>query len=589
MVTINKYLIRSFGGVNFGADPTAIGDNEFENIENFYPFAQMLRRRNGITLVTGGGAWTQNVLSMFAYKEAVGTWTLLTFGETGVGKLSGSSVADVPALSGAFTSATGRYSAKQYKNITYFCRKSNGSLFRTDGTAQGAAGIDAPTTAPVLAEGAAGDLGAGDYIGVVTFYNSATGAESNPSPLSNTITIGASKKIDWTAIPTSTNPQVDQRRCYRTLVGQSGEYYHLVDITDNTTVILTEEVLQDDMGNQVSFDNGVPPSTCAHLAVWNERVWPTDEVDLFFSEFGLPESFSEFSVIGVSPDDGAKINGLLAFGDLLLVGKTNAMYYIVGTDESDFALQTLSDRFGCVSQQSMATAEGKAFWFGGQNFYKTDGNQVLAIGDIHVRTIVDGIDPAYYHLVNGAIDDTRSWYIVGIPADGASTITMYLVYNYRDDSWTTFTWTATAPQIIGDFYDTNGQGILYAGIGTGNIYTFNTGTTDIGVAIPAVALTKRFGIDTDDMVKFVRDAGVHATSVDEDITVAVFGDGVSLNSMTINLGESQFPWTTFALSSRGKPATYLQLKFTYNGTRALDLKGYQMKVIDLGRRGKKVT
>lgn len=589
MTTINKYLIKQFGGINVGADPTAIADNEFEDLQNMYPFAGLIRRRNGLTLQTGGGAWSQNVLSMFAYKESTGTWTLIVFGPTGVGKLSGSSVADIPALSGAFTSATGRYTAKQYKNTTYFCRKSNGTLYRANTLAQGSAGISAPSTAPVLAEGSAGDLGAGDYIGVVTFYNSATGAESNPSALSNTLTLGASKEIDWTSIPTSTNPQVDARRIYRTLVAQTGEYYHVIDINDNTSTTLSEEVLQDDMGDQVSFDNGTPPATCAFLTVWNERLWTTDEADLFFSEFGLPESFSEFSVIGVSPDDGHTINGLMAFGDLLLVGKTNAMYYVVGTDESDFALQVLSDRFGCVSQQSMATAEGLAFWFGGTNFYKSDGSQVKAIGDIHVRTLIDGIDPQYYDQVTGAIDDTRSWYIVGIPSAAASTVNMYLVYNYRDDNWATFTYTGTAPQILSDFYDTNGQAIIYAGLGTGNLYTFNTGTTDDGTAIPVDVLTKRFGIDTDDVLKIVRDAGIHASAIDENITVHVYGEGASLKNMTVNLNESNFPWTTFALSSRGEPSTYVQLRFVYTGTRALDIKGYQLKVIDIGRRGRHVT
>ena len=58
----------------------------------------------------------------------------------------------------------------------------------------------------------------------------------------------------------------------------------------------------------------------------------------------------------------------------------------------------------------MKTAEGLAFWFGGENFYMTDGNNVKAIGDKNIRNLVDGIDASYYHLVSGAIVDSKSWY-----------------------------------------------------------------------------------------------------------------------------------------------------------------------------------
>jgi hypothetical protein len=580
-------LIREFSGLNEGVDPTAIGDNEFERLQNMYPFNGRLVRRSGLTKVTQSSAWDENINSMFAYKSAAGTWRLVTGGATKLGYLDGNTITDMAALSGAFTSSARAFRFAQYKDIAYFGRKVSGTLYRCDGAVQGAAGISAPSTAAVFAEGAAGDLGAGDYIGVVTFYNTSTGSESNPSDPSNTLTLAASKKITWSSIPVSTNAQIDARRLYRTLVDQAGEYYLVTTLTDNFTTTFTDNVVQSDMGDQASFDNGSPPAVCAHLAVWNDRLWITDETDLFFSELGLPESFSEYSVILVSPDDGHTLNGLLAFGDILLAGKTNATYMVVGADETDFGLSTLSDRFGVVSHDSMKTAEGLAFWFGGENYYLTDGNQVKAIGDKNIRNLVDGIDPDYYQLVTGGIVDSLGWYVTGIPAAGASTVDTYLIYNYRSDEWTHFTYDGDTPIVLGDFFTSNGTSIVYCSCSDGHVYTWNTGNTDDGTAIAVDILTKRFGIDKDDILKIMRDVALHTNKIAQTITVDIHADGTSRKSSSINLYDDK-PWKGLSLSNKGYPGVYVQLRIQYSGFDSLEIKGYQMKVVDLNRRARKL-
>jgi hypothetical protein len=588
MGTLQKYLIRELAGLNQGKNPEAIGDNEFERLENMYPFAGRLKRRNGLTKLTTAGAWGDNINQLFAYKIASGTWKLIVGGQTKLGYLSGNAVADVSPLSGVFTSSTNRFSMEQYKDIIYFARDGLGSLYRTDGAAQGTAGISAPSAAPTLAEHAdAGALGSADYIGVVTFYNTVTGAESNPSAVSNTHASNA-KKIAWTGIQVSTNPQVNARRCYRTLADQTGEYYRVTTITDNTTTTLTDNVLQADMGGQASFDNATPPATVKRLEIWNERLWVTDGTYMYYSEYGLPESFSEYSIIAVSEDDGHTINGHLAFGDILLVGKTNATYIISGTDESDFSLGRLSDKFGCASHASMRSAEGLAFWFGGDNFYMTDGTSAKGIGDVKVRELIDSIDSQYYNLVTGAIVDKNGWYVAGIPANGSATVNTELIFNYRTLEWATFTYDANTPIILGDFYDTNDQSIVYCSDGTGDIFQWDSGNTDNGTAIAIDILTKRFGLERDDILKIMRDVALHTNKIAESVTIDIHVDGTSRASGSYNLW-SDNTWKRLALSSRDYPGTYLQLRIQCSGTSALELKGFQLKVVDLNRRAQVIA
>ena len=586
MPRATKFLVRKLAGRNGEVDATAIGDNELAELQNWYNFEGELRRRGGLTKVTSSSAWSgQTVNSMFAYKVRSGVWKLLVGGDTKLGFLSGNAIQDVPIVgASAFTSSTIPMKFNQYKDIVYVCRTQMGTLYRTDALSIAAAGISPPTTAAVLAEGGSGDLAAGNYIGVVTFYNSATGAESNPSPVSNTLALSASKEIDWSSIPVSTNPQVDSRRIYRTLVDQQGEYYEVTTISDNVTTTLTEDVLQVDMGDPVSFDNGLPPDICKVAEVFTERLWISDGVDLFFSEFGLPENFSEFSVIQVSPDDGHSINGLLAYGNVLLVGKTNAVHYIIGADESDFELKMLDDTAGVVSHESMRTAKGLAFWFGGNNFYEFNGNSVEPIGDDKVRDLISTIDPDYYSKVVGAIDTTNRWYIAAIPANGSSTITHHLVYDYKQKIWSTFTWTNSAPHTLEDFFNSSGSRVLYCSAQDGNLYKYNDGTTDDGTAIACRFDTKKFGFDRDDVLKIVRETYVHGNSVDGTANARLLVDDVDQGAVSFSTASAAGAWKTANTSSKSAPGEYVQLRVDYSGVPEWRVKGYGMKVVDLNRK-----
>lgn len=583
-----KYLIRALGGgLDEGGDPTDIPDDAMVQLENFFPFMARLKSRSGLAKLTQAEAWDENINSMFAYKTQAGTWKLVVGGQTKIGWLDGDNIADIGNFGADYDTDTAPFSWNQYVDMVYLCRSSSGSLQRTNAIAVGEAGISAPTVAPTLTDNvAAGDLATGAYYGVYTYRNSVTGAESNPSPVSAVCNLGGAgnRLIDWTAVAASTNPQVNQRRVYRTLVDQEGEYYDLGDIDDNLTTTFTDNVLQKDMGPQASFDNGLPPLTCALLEIWGERAWVTDGIDLFFSELGLPESFSEYSIISVKPDDGHAIRGLLGFGDMILVGKTNAMYYVVGTDESDFDLRVLSDRHGCKSAASLKTAEGYTWWFGGDNFYMTDGNDVKAIGDTNVIATVASIVSSDYTLVTGAVDPTNSWYIAGVPTNGSGAVDTLLIYNYRTEKWTTFTYGGTAPQHLADFYDTSYAPLLYASLGTGHVYRWNVGLTDDGTAITAVLKTKWYGFEREDILKLVKSVALHTNNIAESVDLALFIDGVEVDTATIDTLINTRPWTRINMTNNTGLGAYVQLKLTYAGDQVLELKGIAFEIVDTGRR-----
>jgi hypothetical protein len=590
-----RFFLESFPkGLNQGADITDIGDDEFTQLENWYPYAGRLKRRGGTKRVSASATpYFEAITNAFAYKKSTGAWTLIVGGLTSLGKLVNDELVALTAASSGsntFTSSTQPWDFVQYKDIVYGVREYASSLIRVDGDVVGTGGIVAPLTAPTIADGGAGNLVAGDYIGVVTFYNTETGAESNPSDNSSTLTLGASKQISWTGIPVSTNYQVNARRLYRTMVDQEGEYYFVGQINDNTTTTYTDNVIQSALGVQVSVENGTPPTSLELAEIFQERLWVSDGTNLYFSGFALPESFYALDFLQVTPDDGHRITGLLNFGDRLVVGKTNATYYVTGYDASTFQLTTLSDRHGVYAHQSMRASEGFAFWFGGDNFYQTDGNVVRAIGDIHLRDLLDSVDSSKYSEIVSAVDERFSRYMTILPITGGGRVVA--VFNYRNGTWTTFTWAAAvgAPTFMADFFDQYSSPVIYCNMGTTanqkSIFQYDVDTenTDDGTAIECVALTKYWGTDKAESLKFMKEIGLQASVVAANITATLYGDEQTIKSGPIDVYMSPGrKWKRFPLANNGSLATELALKFEYSGSAPIDIMGLRMIMVDTGR------
>jgi len=589
-------LLDLGGGLNEGQPISAINPNEATKLRNLYPFGRKLVRRGGVRTLTTDGAWDENIYSMFAFKESNGDWTLLTGGASKLGKLDGDTVSDLPsALS--IPSGTNAWIWFQYKDYAYALREGQTDMLRVDSSSWYTAGMAAPSVGPTLADGGSGNLTAANYYGVYTFYNSDTGAESNPSPASLVLALGASKLIDWSAVQTSSNPFVNTRRLYRTLPNQVGEYFFVGSIDDNFSTTFTDDnVIIADMGRAVSFDNGLPPTGLHTAAIWRERLFATDGTDLYYSEFLLPESFGDESIISIYPDDGHQIRAIHAFGDRLIVGKTNKMHYLVGADESSFNVLTLSDRHGCMSQLSMKSAEGLLFWYGtGNNFYKSDGNNVVEISTVKMRDTLDLIPDAMAHKVVAGIVPSLSQYIAAIPQDSTGFNWKVVVYNYKTDAWTTYDHgddgDEYAPQFLSDFYDENLQHVLYSTHYDGHIYQYADPDCnyDFGdeLLIEAEWVGRADDYGAPAYRKFFRELWALIPRVPgATITVSAYydEDTIPSYSRTASLDIEDAAWKAFKLPTHDHPATLLRAGIKYEGATPVSIDGLHMEVGVLERR-----
>ena len=574
------------GSVNQGRAPSALGENEYTRLENFYQFGSKLIRRGG-TRRLNSAAFAETITGLLTYRPdaaVAGGLDLAPGALTQFAKLSGSSIVAIPPQTGfAIASSTKQWTMLQYKNIWYGVRDQAG-LIRSDGSYFGPAGIAAPTAAPTLADGGAGAIPAASFKGVYTFYNAGTNMESNPSPVSNTLALGANKKINWTGIAVSTNAQVTSRRLYRTLPDQSGEYFLVAEIPNNVdTTFVGDNVLAEDLGDAVSFVNGTPPPNLMFGAVWKERLFVSDGTTVFYSEDGLVEAFDPDADIPVFPDDGHPLRAIHAFGDRLVIGKTNKIHYLVGSDPETFALLTLSDRHGCVAHHTMHSAEGSLFWLGIDNVYRSDGNTVTGIASIKLRDVIARFNQGTLANASATILPQLGWYIIAFPGESA-----YWIYNYRTDVWTSYLIGPTVG-FLGDFFDSNQNQSIYLVQG-GSVYHVHdtsyarddygevTGQIITGRAITRV-------IDTAGGKHIISRVGILSQRYAASIVLAIAGnDLVSDLPKTRSVSLDYAPrWKLYSLSTRHAARAQTQLIVVYQGDPAIELEGWALDVDAIDR------
>src|SRR3990167_4372173 len=190
------------------------------------------------TALTG----TPAILGQFMYRRlASGVFTQyhLLIGDSG--RFEWMNTSGTLTTIGASTFSSGTYypDFAVANNLAFIVNGQDAKKF--NGTAAQTFGIVEPSTAPTLADNGGAGSHNGTYEAKVTFYNSATGHESSAGATSGTVTV-TNKKIDWTAIPTSADSQVDSRRLYLRNTATQANFYRVTTISDNSTTTYTSNV-----------------------------------------------------------------------------------------------------------------------------------------------------------------------------------------------------------------------------------------------------------------------------------------------------------------------------------------------------------
>lgn len=248
----------------------------------------------------------------------------------------------------------------------------------------------------------------GTYQYVYTYYNSADGTESAPSPLSAELEAEGGV-IEVTDITPSSDPQVTNIRLYR--VGGNIAQFTLVTELDATATDFTDNLSDTEIdGRLLSSDNySAAPTDLRYLAESYAMLFGAVGDNLRFTPIGKPNAWPpEYSIAFEDT-----ITGIGPVANGVIVCTKFKTYIVTGTGPLSLAQQSLSGDQGCVAYESIQQIGPSLIWASAEGLCVSSGNNVTNITKdklgrlnlIPVDSVVD--DEVYYcHNSDGS---TLAW------------------------------------------------------------------------------------------------------------------------------------------------------------------------------------
>ena len=184
--------------------------------------------------------------------------------------------------------------------------------------------------------------------------------------------------------------------------------------------------------------------------------------------------------IDIAPGDGEDITGIKKFGTVLCVFKNSNIYrlFSINQTEPDPQIST-----GTYSQESITVAKDGMYWHHPSGIYKLSKGGAAPI-EIS-RTIYDvikNIARSFYSEVSSWNDDDHVYFSVGsVTINGISITNCVIRWTISTELWTIYDYAQRL--LIGANYDTGSEIVRVVGDNDGNVYTFDSGTTDNGTTI----------------------------------------------------------------------------------------------------------
>lgn len=402
----------------------------------------------------------------------------------------------------------------------------------------GRLGVAAPTAAPTVALGAAGNLNATNVQYVVTFERY-DGSESLAGPESAVIA-PTNQQVNLSAIPTSADSLVMKRNIYR--IGGSLTTFYLVDtISNNTTTTWTDNVADSTalQGRILSLRNAVPP-TLTGLAVYRERLWgigdPNNPSTLYWTELDLPNAWGDgTNNIELDPDYGGSLVGLAPAGARLIVAKPLSVYYFFGDPPNNYTSDRIRAPEGTWNGQSMAYANGLLTYLGSSSFYVTDGLTGDLLPDDSDQRRWNKLEPLITAVDRTKVVSATYWQRYYFCAVTSGSTQQVFVFDYRSKAWSRFDWAVNA-------WASDDQGNLYAAHSTQPVVMkcLVSGTySDLGVGIHYRWVSKSFDFGNDVWQKRIGSTWVQGDLSPATINMTLSADqGSFQQTISLSLGNS---------------------------------------------------
>lgn len=235
---------------------------------------------------------------------------------------------------------------------------------------------------------------------------------------------------------------------------------------------------------------------------------------LYFSNENTPETWGGSDFINVNLGDGSPGVGLKGHPGQtgrLYIGKERSVWYLTGTDSSDFAIAPLTYEHGVISHESMIQVKNDVWCIDQEGnirglYRTTEDSPFSALRSEQIQSTISGLNKSYLHMSSAVYFDNYAMFFVPYGVDTYNSLVLVWdtqcnsdKYGKSQGGWTKFTgwniaggvvWDATEPELY-MFDSRNGNGLTYQW----------SGTNDNGVEITGKYETKIYDMGSPDRLK----------------------------------------------------------------------------------------
>lgn len=373
--------------------------------------------------------------------------------------------------------------------------------------------IPRPAFPPTLAVGAAGAL-SGTYSVMVAFLIKDENGDiiaHGPYSQASANQVVTAQMLRCSDIAIAPNSYVNARRLARTTTGPGAVYFEWIDVDDNTTTQVEDDMLDEALSTlPVEDDLGEPPVDIELIVEWKRRLWAKSRGNkdaVHFSGDGSFYAWDDVNEITIPPlgNDITGVNGFISRRDELGIGRLDRWWKIVGDDTDNFARLVLIEGTGIVAPDSTCTIRDVGYWLAQDGVYRWGPEGVSSISKERVHGWFSSDDYFNRALFSDAVgwwDPRFNTYNLLLCGAGATTLNRWIVYDIEKKRWFGPHKTdAFTPAIAGLLADANTNYMPVLCGTDGHIYKMNqAAATDHTTAI-ALDIRLRHTCKTPDIEK----------------------------------------------------------------------------------------
>lgn len=306
--------------------------------------------------------------------------------------------------------------------------------------------IPTPAHPPLLSAGAAGALTGSFNAKVAYLVKDVYGdviAHGPYSALSSDVTVSADK-ISVTNIPVAPHPSVNCRRLSRSTVGPGSVQFEWIDIDDNTTTGIEDDLPDEALSTlPIESELGMPPSDLELVIEWKRRLWAKSRNDVdnaYFSGDGAFFAWPASNTVAIPPfgNDTTGISGFIRRRDEMAIGRLDRIWKIIGDDPDNFARVILVEGTGIRAPDSVVVIRDIGYFLADDGVYAwgPDGVRCVSSAKVHGWFATDDyFNRANYENAVGWWDPRFGTYNLLLSAAGSTDLDRWVVYQIEKDRW----------------------------------------------------------------------------------------------------------------------------------------------------------